>query len=141
MVRNFRFIPLLSATVAHKLPTHSSGSAAVRRGEREEKQDGKNGKGIISGLTFNIRLKLLNAFPARRSWKETRSRSSQPAIKRLSKVLDTGKQREKERQRGRWREREEKGKVEERDRVRQRNEANDNGGDTMSCCCYCNCCI
>lgn len=37
------------------------------RGRGREGEGAKKGKGIISGLTFNIRLKLLNAFPVRGS--------------------------------------------------------------------------
>lgn len=37
------------------------------RGRGSEGEGAKKGKGIISGLTFNIRLKLLNAFPVRGS--------------------------------------------------------------------------
>lgn len=38
-----------------------------RERERGRGEGAKKGKGIISGLTFNIRLKLLNAFPVRGS--------------------------------------------------------------------------
>lgn len=39
----------------------------MRQRERGRWEGAKKGKGIISGLTFNIRLKLLNAFPVRGS--------------------------------------------------------------------------